>query len=460
MINKYPYTDFHELNLDWILREIMKLHHDYDEFKAVNTITNAGAWDITKQYAAWTVVSDNNIGYISLQPVPAGVPITNIQYWGVIADYNILITDLSNRISVLEAALPVVNDKADMLITERQKIDNIIIVGDSYAALSTNWYYPFVSLTGATNIYNASVSGASFAATFGGTHFIDNLAAITVSDPDKIEHILIAAGINDCVSPVSLTDIATAIDDMASYISTTYKNAMVHLAFIGNQSLNSTDPYQRTGTDIRNVIREYIKGANRNSWHYITNSEYIMKNPTFFIADGLHPNSTACDYIAQFMVEGILTGSCDVHYEINVMGFTGTLDPGITQVDANPLINLIYIDNDTASIILPPHEFNFTGNSQTNSITKLFKILTFDGVCPVTTCDVHLAASTTVTAMSQITDGSIYYKEYPLQFEICNGELNLLTQPPLNQNGSAWGTGAIDNVSMAWSSITLNTLYL
>ena len=100
--NEYPYTNFHELNLDMILHLMKKLNAEWDEFTAVNKITNAGAWDITKQYQAWTVVSDNNIGYISLKPVPAGVAITNTEYWGVIADYDILITDLSNRISMLE----------------------------------------------------------------------------------------------------------------------------------------------------------------------------------------------------------------------------------------------------------------------------------------------------------------------------------------------------------------------
>ena len=94
MFNKYPYTDFHEINLDWIIAQIKQLHHDYDEFKAVNTITNAGAWDITKQYQSWTIVSYGTAGYISLKPVPAGVAITNIEYWGLVADYDILITNL------------------------------------------------------------------------------------------------------------------------------------------------------------------------------------------------------------------------------------------------------------------------------------------------------------------------------------------------------------------------------
>ena len=74
--NQYPYTDFHELNLDWIIKRMRKLEIDMDEFKVVNNITFSGQWDITKQYPAWTIVNDNNIGYVSIKPVPVGVVLT------------------------------------------------------------------------------------------------------------------------------------------------------------------------------------------------------------------------------------------------------------------------------------------------------------------------------------------------------------------------------------------------
>lgn len=98
--HEYPYTDFHEINLDWILKQIMKLHKDYDEFKALNTITFSGVWDITKQYTAWTIVNTNNgrDGYISIQPVPSGVTINNTDYWQSVANYSDIIADLQNRL--------------------------------------------------------------------------------------------------------------------------------------------------------------------------------------------------------------------------------------------------------------------------------------------------------------------------------------------------------------------------
>lgn len=147
MINKYPYTDFHEINLDWIIAQIKALHHAYDDFKALNTITNAGAWDITKQYQAWTVVSDNNAGYISLKPVPAGIAITNTEYWGFIADYNILITNLTARIAALEADMAVVKPRS---LSNKNRIDKLerraLYIGNSYTK-------GVGSSTGTTGIY-------------------------------------------------------------------------------------------------------------------------------------------------------------------------------------------------------------------------------------------------------------------------------------------------------------------
>lgn len=32
-MNTWPYTDFHDLNLDWLLKEMTKLREEWEEFK-------------------------------------------------------------------------------------------------------------------------------------------------------------------------------------------------------------------------------------------------------------------------------------------------------------------------------------------------------------------------------------------------------------------------------------------
>lgn len=84
-MNLYPYTNFHELNLDWIIEKIKENSENLVEFVKLNTIKYANPlqWDITHQYEANTVVIDEVTGYayLSAKPVPAGVQIDNPEYW-------------------------------------------------------------------------------------------------------------------------------------------------------------------------------------------------------------------------------------------------------------------------------------------------------------------------------------------------------------------------------------------
>lgn len=82
--NGYPYTDFHELNADWIIKTINKLAKDMADFVNMNAVKFADPlqWSIGTNYEQSTIVIDNNgNAYISKVPVPAGIDISNEDYW-------------------------------------------------------------------------------------------------------------------------------------------------------------------------------------------------------------------------------------------------------------------------------------------------------------------------------------------------------------------------------------------
>ena len=90
-LNQFPYSDFHELNLDWIIRKIKELALEMNEFEAANSVSYEGVWNITHQYQAWSVVLDAETGYlmISKKPVPAGIGINNNDYWILVSPFKI-----------------------------------------------------------------------------------------------------------------------------------------------------------------------------------------------------------------------------------------------------------------------------------------------------------------------------------------------------------------------------------
>ena len=92
IFNKYPYTDFHEMNLDWFLVKFRELLSKFEAFVDVNTIhfANPILWDITSQYTPNTVVVNDGLGYVSIKPVPAGIEIDNTEYWTVIFDEKLI----------------------------------------------------------------------------------------------------------------------------------------------------------------------------------------------------------------------------------------------------------------------------------------------------------------------------------------------------------------------------------
>lgn len=82
---QFPYTQTGALNMDWVLGVVKQLSTQLEQFVSLNTIKYANPlqWDVTRQYAQNTLVIDPQDGtaYLSVQPVPQGVQITNTDYW-------------------------------------------------------------------------------------------------------------------------------------------------------------------------------------------------------------------------------------------------------------------------------------------------------------------------------------------------------------------------------------------
>lgn len=105
---KWPYTNFHELNLDWILETLKKQDAAIADFISLNSITYADPlqWDITRQYPQNQVVLDTNgDGYLSVHPVPVGVEIDNTDYWTKIGNFSELWSTVKLAITAADEGL-------------------------------------------------------------------------------------------------------------------------------------------------------------------------------------------------------------------------------------------------------------------------------------------------------------------------------------------------------------------
>lgn len=116
-MNNFPYTNLHELNLDWIIRTMRDTADKLDNFVGLNTIKYADPiqWSITSQYPQNMIVIDPGTGtaYISVKAVPSGVELKNTDYWSVVFDLGSFYGSFKSGISTdmgsdetISAALP------------------------------------------------------------------------------------------------------------------------------------------------------------------------------------------------------------------------------------------------------------------------------------------------------------------------------------------------------------------
>lgn len=328
IVNRYPYTDQHELNLDWILKKIKELGIQIDEFEHFNEITFGGTWDISKQYQAWTIVVDNNKGYISVKPVPSNTLLTNTEYWEQIVDFN----------------KPLLDRK-------------IIFMSDSYGyhpTVDTSWISDVVNKLGLESYeFYSWYEGSMGAIHVGGAgHTYLTLAQAKASDvlnPEEITDIILCAGTNDAyyAADYSQTALLNALRDYFSYMHETYPNAKIHAGACGNF----------IGKDVKQT--EYIaamswlyaKAAADFGGTYIDNIQYIMHSYRMF-DDSQHPNTYGAEEIANAVVSHLSGGNYNFFDETTDIfrPYTGN------TINANNRFNVVTI-NDITTIRFTPSSF-------------------------------------------------------------------------------------------------------
>lgn len=344
-LNKYPYSDFHELNLDWILARINELGETMKNFIRTNTITFSGTWDITEVYTAWTVVVDNNIGYLSLQPVPAGVMLNDTDYWAEIFDVSAPVDALDSRVTAVENELDV--------ITQPMKI---LCVGDSYGIkITENWAHWLQQYTGldSAHFVNKCTGNSGFVGNAGFQTFQQQMANAP-GDKSTYTHIVIIGGFNDAYrsdgTQVPGNTLEAAILAAGVYAKQNFVNAKVYIGCPA-VATNLNDP--ATAETMRqniSVIRNYYSfTGSQAGFAYMRDLDFVIHDLDYIDENDIvyncvfHPNSAGCKMIARAILSYLKGG--DYHFS-NQHNLALTAASGITlsaTINEN-------IENDTVVI--------------------------------------------------------------------------------------------------------------
>ena len=321
--NKYPYSDFHELNLDWVLSMLKEMDKEWDEFQVLNTITIAGVWDISKNYPKYAIVEDGGTGYLSLKPVPAGIAINNLDYWLPVGTYSTAIIDLNTRLTTAEGKITIlqgtvaghttsINNLTTKLDVNNMLKGQIVYIGDSYLAGwtpdgdVTSWGQHLKNIMNKPNDQIFAKGGAGFCNTVDGVNFVtllDDANASASVDNDKVTLVLFGGGYND--TGYSAAQILIALQSAASKIASYFPNATAGFAYMAwDRNSGDRQTYQKLYAPAR--YANAFKQVNIAFYENIYKSLQAVEG--LFASDNKHPNGEGQKAIAKAIYE-TLTGS-------------------------------------------------------------------------------------------------------------------------------------------------------
>ena len=262
--NRFNYTDFHELNLDWVISTVKDLVYQLDNFVMLNTIKYADPiqWDITRQYEMNTIVIEPTTGtaYISVKAVPMGVGLTNTDYWTVVftLDINSSNNNLTSRNDGFNPLSTFTSVVGDWLIWNGilYKVIHDIDLGQGYIEgynITPFTIEDFVKEY-INNIYN----------------LIGNLSDLATTDKNSV-----VAAINENVTSINNTN--TKIGNLSD-LATTDKDSVVDAINENVTSINNTNTKIGNLSDLATTDKDSVVDAINENVTSINNTNTKIGN--------------------------------------------------------------------------------------------------------------------------------------------------------------------------------------
>lgn len=305
LFDSFPQSNAYSVNLDWIIKKMRELEEYVKNYTAVNNVAYAGIWDITKQYPQWAIVTDRDTSWMSLKPVPVGIPLENAEYWTILAD----ISTLSSTGRDWTKA-------------------RILFIGDSYGVYS-EWPTATKNILGCVG-FDYTLSGASFMS--GYREMLDKFLTEHPEGAYAITDIIVGGGINDS-DQVHVSRLRADISNFVNYAKSKFKNAVISLCYFGYARENSPILNGRNFV-YRTVARDIYNDVADLGVVCLTGCENVLHNRALLDADLLHPNKEGGKAIAKALSNALKSGTHRTFYTFkdasDVSLTTGTIG-GVLQ---------------------------------------------------------------------------------------------------------------------------------
>jgi hypothetical protein len=348
-IHKAPYTNFHDLNLDWIIEVLNEFNTKLTNFVSLATIKYADPiqWDITSQYEANTVVVDSNgNAYLSVRPVPAGVSLDRTEFWTKIGNFDELWADVKKAITP--------NDEGHSLTaTAARAVNDLVWVNGALVRVTRTMIAGDAYVTGSNCVSSSTNEVLHYLL----TTFNERLNAEQTARENADNQLQTAIGAEQTAREDADTQLQTAIEAE----QTARENA-------DNNLQNSIDQLQQ---DVKNVldyanVKSYGAKGDGTTDDTIAFSTAIASGKDLFIPDGEYIITGAINIGSPLMTSKAIVVASGVTLTIKEPVAPCTLhfrrrNSGAFLIKAGETIADWFIDTDIADVFHGGSIQPFTG---------------------------------------------------------------------------------------------------
>ena len=414
--DKFPYTNFQELNLDWIISKVKDITIFRDEAKQAAEDAASSA-DLASDSA--TAAHDSADDAAASAAEAAQYAVINNQR-GVYTDF-----------AALQAG-------------------RFLCIGDSYAGgynsddgystLANGWAKQMQSRLGIADadffIYHDG--GCGFSNPGGTYRWSDqiNQYASQVTNPDTITHVIFGGGYNDYNQTDA--DIRNYMKQAADNARALYPNARIYVAFFGENGSSLS-----IHRNLQTKRADYLNFAGYAGMTYIKPCDMALIRQNQMSGDLIHPNTLGNARIAETMIQGLL-GIEDMQFHGSA---TITPETGVTMNTGSGL----HTDGNIITLILNPQTIAVTSTLQT--FNELFIPLFKTDVMKMRSPQIRVGKE--VKFVMKYNDGSTKYRNTSGYFVSIDDIFGIL----LNETNSAennFQSGTVENFALPSISISMD----